>query len=351
MQNNAFAKQLAMILGIFGISANFLGTFISLITGLTHVSGAEDFVVDTIVCFSCALLLVYIYYYLCIKKKNYNKFNLAAITFCGFITFTAMYIATGNVQCGFPFYMMIIPIYYGFSLPVKKISFALPAANLVFYDVLFVLTFKLPFFPGRTMISNTSMVQHCTAFSVTYIFLFCVCFLVSKQFLKQNQKLEDSEKRYKELSSLDELTGLGNRRALDNRAELGFTSAIIYDIDFFKKINDTYGHQVGDKALQLLSQIVLKNCSNEFELYRYGGEEFVILSRLPDKATLELFQNVMKDVRENFIVEGNPVTISAGIASFCKDYNRTFKIADENLYLAKTDGRNKIYMNGEEIKE
>ena len=94
----------------------------------------------------------------------------------------------------------------------------------------------------------------------------------------------------------------------------------------------------------------MKYCSNEFELYRYGGEEFVILSRLPDTVTLDLFQYIMQDVRKNFIVEGNPVTISAGIASFCKDYNRTLKIADENLYLAKTDGRNKIYMNGTEIK-
>ena len=116
----------------------------------------------------------------------------------------------------------------------------------------------------------------------------------------------------------------------------------------FKKINDTYGHDVGDKALQLLSKIVLNYCSNEFELYRYGGEEFVILSRLPEDITLELFYHVMADVRKNFIIEGNNVTISAGIASFCKDYERTLKIADENLYIAKTTGRNKIFMNGTE---
>ena len=350
MQNNAFARQLALILGIFGISANFLGTFISLITGLAHVSRAENFVLDTIVCLICALILVFIFYYYCFYKKNYNKFNVICITFCGFITFSAMYIVTGNVLCGFPFYMMIIPMYYGFSLPVKKISFALPLINLIFYNVLFVLTFIAPYFPGRTEVSNASMIQHCTAFTVTYLFIFFVCFLVSTQFLKQNQKLEDSEKNYKELSSRDELTGLFNRRALDNRGELGFRSLIIYDIDFFKNINDTYGHQVGDVALQNLSQIVLKYCSNEFELFRYGGEEFVILSRLPDDITLELFQHIMHDVRMLFVVEGNPVTISAGIASFCKDYHRTLKIADENLYLAKTDGRNKIYMNGEEIK-
>ena len=350
MQNNAFAKQLAIILGIFGISANFLGTLISLFTGLAHVSGAENFILDTAVCFACTLVLALIFYLLCFRHKSYSKFNILSITFCGFVTFTAMYISTGNVICGFPFYMMIIPMYYGFSLPVRKRSFSLPILNLIFYNALFVLTFKAPYFPGRTVLSNTSMIQHCTAFSSTYLFLFFVCFLVSKQFMKQNQKLEDSEKSYRELSSRDDLTGLFNRRALDNRAELGFNSLIIYDIDFFKNINDTYGHQIGDVALQHLSQIVLKYCSNEFELFRYGGEEFVILSRLPDDITLELFQHVMHDVRLNFIVEGNPVTISAGIASFCKDYNRTLKVADENLYLAKTDGRNKIYMNGNEIR-
>ena len=350
IQNDAFAKQLATILGIFGITANFLGTLISLITGLAHVSGAENFIIDTLVCFTCAIILLFIFIYYCFKKKDYNRFNFIAITFCGFVTFTAMYIATGNLSCGFPFYMLIIPMYYGFSIPVRKTSYCLPVLNLLLYNVLFVLTYKAPYFPGRTVIPNASMIQTCTAFSINYIFFFCVCYLVSQQFMKQNKKLEESEKRYRELSSRDELTGLYNRRALDNRAELGFKSAIIYDIDFFKNINDTYGHQTGDLALQHLSQIVQKYCSNEFELYRYGGEEFVILSRLPDNVTLELFQHVMNDVRTHFIVEGNNVTISAGIASFCKDYNRTIKIADENLYLAKTDGRNKIYVNGEEVK-
>ena len=288
MQNNAFSKQLATIVGIFGICANVAGTFVSLISGLAHVGGSENFIVDTLVCFFCALTFSLFFIFVCIKKKDYNRFNSIAVNYCGFITFPAMYIVTGNLICGFPFYMLIIPIYYGFSLPLKKKFYIMPAIN--------------------------------------------------------------SEKRYKELSSRDDLTGLYNRRSLDNRGEQGFASLIMYDIDYFKNINDTYGHQTGDEALISLSQIVLKYCSNEFELFRYGGEEFVILSRLPDNITLELFQHVMNDVRMNFIVKGNPVTISAGIASFCKDYNRTLKIADENLYLAKTDGRNKIYMNGTEIK-
>ena len=350
MQNNAFAKQLATIVGIFGICANLAGTLVSLISGLAHFGGSENFIIDTLVCFLCALLFFLFFFLFCIKQKNYNKFNGIAVAYCGFLSFPAMYIVTGNLICGFPFYMMIIPVYYGFYLPLKKKNFVLPVLNLLFYDIIFLLTFFAPVFPGRQIIPNMKVFQTCGAFTINYIFLFCICYLVSSQFTKQNETLEESEKRYKELSSRDDLTGLYNRRALDNRAELGFNNLIIYDIDFFKNINDTYGHQIGDVALKNLSQIVLKYCSNEFELFRYGGEEFVILSRLPDDITLELFQHVMRDVRMNFIVEGNPVTISAGIASFCKDYNRTLKIADENLYLAKTDGRNKIYMNGEEIK-
>lgn len=179
MKNNAFARKLAIILGFFGISANFLGTLISLFTGLAHVSRAENFIIDTIVCFACTLILAFFFYYYCFKTKNYNRFIFVCITFCGFVTFTAMYIVTGNIVCGFPFYMMIIPVCYGFSLPVKKIKFLLPISNLIFYIVLFVLTFTAPYFPGRTTLSNTSMIQHCTSFSVTYLFfIFCLlsCF-------------------------------------------------------------------------------------------------------------------------------------------------------------------------------
>ena len=349
MRDSTFSRQLALILGFFGISANFGGSMVSLLTGLAGVSKAENYIVDSAVCFLCTFILIIIFHYLCYVKKDYDKFNIVSITFSGFISFTAMYISTGNFICGFPYYMMIIPIYYGFSIPINKLSHALPISNLIFYDVLFILTFKAPYFPGRAIIPNLSLLQVCASFTATYLFLFYVCLLVSKQFTKQNEKLEESERRYKELSSRDELTGLYNRRSLDNRAEQGFRCAIMYDIDYFKNINDTYGHQTGDEALIMLSQIVLKYCSNEFELYRYGGEEFIILSRLPEDVTLDLFKRIMNDVRMNFIVKGNPVTISAGISTFCKDYNRTIKIADENLYLAKTDGRNKIYMNGEEI--
>jgi diguanylate cyclase (GGDEF)-like protein len=189
---------------------------------------------------------------------------------------------------------------------------------------------------------------------------FVIC-MVREQIVRERELEAHAEELTAEIAAtmaraeMDELTGCRNRGAFEDFIRQKITagkkfSLIMLDIDFFKKINDNYGHQTGDAALIQLSQIVLKYCSNEFELFRYGGEEFVILSRLPDELTVELFQHIMTDVRAKFVVEGNPVTISAGIASFCKDYDRTIKIADENLYLAKTDGRNKVYMNGEELK-
>ena len=350
MRDSTISKHLALILGYFGVSANLGGTIVSFLSGLLGFSKAKNYILDTLVCLVCTFFLAVAFIYLCFKKKKYARFISIANIFSGFVSFPTMFIVTGNFICGFPFYIMIIPVYYGFSVTINKLKHWLPVLNYLLFLVMFILTFKAPFFPGRLLIPNLSWLQNCVAFTAAYFFLFYVCYLVANQFMQQNQTLEESEQRYKELSSKDELTGLYNRRSLANRAELGFSCAIIYDIDYFKNINDTYGHQTGDKALQILSQIVLKYCSNEFELFRYGGEEFVILSRLPEDVTLELFQHVMHDVRMNFIIEGNPVTISAGIASFCKDYNRTLKIADENLYLAKTDGRNKIYMNGDEIR-
>lgn len=350
MRDSTISKHLALILGYFGVSANLGGTIVSFLAGLLGFSKAKNYILDTLICLVCTIFLAVAFFYLCFKKKKYARFISIANIFSGFVSFPAMFIVTGNFICGFPFYIMIIPVYYGFSVTINKLKRWLPVLNYLLFLAMFILTFKAPFFPGRLLIPNLNWLENCVAFTAAYFFLFYVCYLVANQFMQQNQTLEESEQRYKELSSKDELTGLYNRRSLANRAELGFSCAIIYDIDYFKNINDTYGHQTGDKALQILSQIVLKYCSNEFELFRYGGEEFVILSRLPDDVTLELFQHVMHDVRMNFIIEGNPVTISAGIASFCKDYNRTLKIADENLYLAKTDGRNKIYMNGDEIR-
>lgn len=159
-------------------------------------------------------------------------------------------------------------------------------------------------------------------------------------------------------ASMDALTGLFNRRSLDTeisrltrefKAGRSLFSAIILDIDFFKRVNDTYGHQAGDAVLKTIGQIIRKGVKGNDFPSRYGGEEFVIL--LPDtnlaKACIvaeQLRIRISVHTFRDFGTEECPgkVTVSMGISEIKPDDNEKTIIdrADKALYLAKQSGRN-----------
>ena len=126
-------------------------------------------------------------------------------------------------------------------------------------------------------------------------------------------------------------------------------SIVILDIDHFKRINDTYGHQAGDGVLQQLA-IVLSTAIREGDfLARIGGEEFVVASPCTNRlAAIVLSERLRKAVEDSeFVFESNriPVTISLGIASKNSgddDVDKLLAVADSRLYLAKQKGRNRI---------
>lgn len=163
------------------------------------------------------------------------------------------------------------------------------------------------------------------------------------------------------ISMTDELTGLLNRRGLKEKAYLKLRSAkkfdtplscLAIDIDYFKKINDTYGHDTGDKVLCHMAQ-VLKDCTRNYDLVsRYGGEEFVVLLDQTDldgavivaeKIQDRLDQSVFR-VLQNGLQADIKLTISVGISLFNDSHNLHSLInkADEALYAAKEDGRNRV---------
>lgn len=154
-------------------------------------------------------------------------------------------------------------------------------------------------------------------------------------------------------SITDRLTGLYNRHYLDTQmnsyvkqSKLSPLSVILLDIDFFKKVNDTYGHIVGDDLLIELSQL-LKNCSRPSDvLVRYGGEEIIFV--LPDTGeneAISLAETIRSRIEDTvFTSENISITISAGISTYRKGETSTACIdrADKRLYLAKQSGRNKV---------
>ena len=157
-----------------------------------------------------------------------------------------------------------------------------------------------------------------------------------------------------EENRIDMLTGLKNRKGFnDSVAELNDVASIIMcDIDFFKKVNDTYGHNVGDAVLVHISDLMKKcareTAANEIEAFRWGGEEFIIL--IPDAGVDEakvFAESLRKLIEESECYsEGNHVnvTMSFGVAAIDREGElaESIKKADDNLYSAKQQGRNRV---------
>jgi diguanylate cyclase (GGDEF)-like protein len=169
------------------------------------------------------------------------------------------------------------------------------------------------------------------------------------------------------LSITDELTHIYNRRYFIKRLKEEFHRAlryseklalIIMDIDNFKKINDTYGHQTGDKILYQVAKIMKQQLRGCDVLGRYGGEEFIILLPYTDfKGAFALSERIRNSIEQNTFKVGRKkinVTISAGIVSYpeykAESYEKFIKKADEGLYLAKKSGKNRTCFVYEQAK-
>ncbi|WP_163192132.1 GGDEF domain-containing protein [Clostridium thermarum] len=151
-------------------------------------------------------------------------------------------------------------------------------------------------------------------------------------------------------AQIDGLTGLMNRRAFDQVMSEWFVqgipfSLILIDIDYFKKINDTYGHLTGDEVLKQLAQHLQEITNERTKSFRYGGEEFAILIREEDvDEAYDIAERLRLKVAEVQNPIGEPITISIGISRYQTDDTSTIPIiqrADAALYQAKLKGRNR----------
>lgn len=167
--------------------------------------------------------------------------------------------------------------------------------------------------------------------------------------------------RLQHLSRTDDLTGLLNRRALIERLDeetrraqryMSDLALIIADIDYFKEINDTYGHDAGDKVLQIISSLIKDLLRQTDIIGRYGGDEFLlILPQTSKRGAIEIAERIHSTVKDYDMHIGvqKPVktTVSLGVAQFNidkEDINGLIKRADNALYIAKGRGRNRVYL-------
>ena len=171
-----------------------------------------------------------------------------------------------------------------------------------------------------------------------------------------SKKLEESEAR----ALVDALTNVLNRNAYNLKiGELVHEykrykeewALLVLDIDHFKKFNDTYGHKTGDKVLKSVAATVSNSIRVSDHIFRYGGEEFVvILSRINKETTKTLSEKIRREVERDYLVDGDnelKVTMSIGAAIITPEDTEAslFERADKALYQAKQNGRNQILLD------
>jgi diguanylate cyclase len=173
---------------------------------------------------------------------------------------------------------------------------------------------------------------------------------------QESLELRQSAEKSRDLALKDALTGIWNRQALNELLEKEYSrwqryqkplSVVVWDIDFFKRVNDSYGHAAGDKVLKTIARIFQQQTRNTDFIARYGGEEFMGIFPETDLNDALVLANKIRDKVEHskFHYENKPVpiTASAGLASFRGNdtIDDVFKRADKALYQAKESGRNR----------
>ena len=182
---------------------------------------------------------------------------------------------------------------------------------------------------------------------------------------EQIVKIQDLQKKLSDQANRDSLTGLFNRRYLEGTLERELArckregaplTMLLLDVDHFKLVNDTYGHQAGDEVLRIFGQLLQEKSRAEDIVCRYGGEEFLlVLPKMPLDIARERGAYLLKLFEDTTVSFGElriRITTSIGISAMPEHSDSTeglVRCADEALYLAKHSGRNRVVAFGDVV--
>ena len=288
-----------------------------------------------------------------ILTKRWRGAALIVFAFASFVLFPFLWFTTGGTMSS------SLPLIIGLGVVLAivfkgktRVFFLL--STLLLYSAFIVFELYYP--------NNFVPYPNREAWYYDVLFGFVLSFLASGglacfTMIRYNSSKRETEKLVKQLERIsvtDPLTGAFNRRhlmarvdeemrkAFDNGAPL---TLCIIDIDHFKNVNDTYGHIYGDEVLIKIASTI-SGCLGENELFgRYGGEEFIAI--FPNSGlneTIATANRLSEAVRQIDWPHGKPITLSVGISVYKKglSYSKFLENADDNLYKAKNNGRNRV---------
>lgn len=264
------------------------------------------------------------------------------------------YFMSSTLRSVFIMNYFIVMIFGAFKLNLRQF---LILTSIAVASLGFVISFVMKHNPSGIKLYNEILLWGMFSF-VAYSFAF-ICNSISEMRVKlklQREELRSAFSDIKKISVTDELTNIYNRRyALDFIANMKLKSdkgvdkfvICMLDIDFFKVINDTYGHDVGDLVLKRFTSEVNKLIRHDDCLARFGGEEFLlILSHIDLKIGEDVLNRILNHIRDIEFQDfpNLKITVSIGATSYIKDesIDSVIKRADTLLYQAKQSGRNKF---------
>lgn len=276
------------------------------------------------------------------KKKNRTIITAALITSLVVAVIHKEYIVT---SCAFVFPMMLSAMFNDRKL--LNTSFVASVLILFCVGAAFWLDKDI------TLLSALNLFVLFGFAWISYL-----CGIISINFSKQNYTTIETqaEQNHKLMDNVlkDQMTGLYDHNAFINQLDEMIVNysptepicLVMVDVDNFKTVNDTFGHDCGDMVLIHLAEILSKHCGEGSTAYRYGGEEFAIIFKgKSETAICDIMQNVLlKFSSHAFPFTNASITFSAGIASFETNTTKDvfFELADKTLYLAKHAGKNRI---------
>lgn len=342
-----------------------------------YPSFTHPLVISRLTFSTIAVVLVYLVFI----SKSDNIFKREPINSAATIyTLGAVSIIGGSFLCPQPYnyaYLIgILPICFAVAISLRNsASYVISILVLITPTTIFILflnTFISPFPEGDKvgeliatvyvpMISVFLLL--CAGMSIYIALIVSLSFRhqwLSRQIMEhESNALKTLTEQLTQLSNRDELTGVANRRCFMNTIEEAYNaypasslplSVIMLDVDYFKRYNDSYGHEAGDECLKIISGILKKHAQRNTDLLaRYGGEEFMLLllNSTPEHAERVANSVVNTLVNANIPHNNSPfehVTVSLGVITAMNNdltIKELIKKADIALYKAKAEGRNR----------
>ncbi len=334
----------------------------------TIVFGAGD--IKPLFWYNMGVVLLYLYIALVAVQKEHYQFSVVMV-YVEVLTCSIISSFMLGWNWGFSMYALaMIPAtyYLTYTLARVKKKILLPTLMSAGIGICYILTRAIcgridPLYDGNIRWGNMQISFYYFNIIIAYFMLLLFSTMFAVENLHMQRKLERENVFLGEAASIDPLTNMLNRRSMNSRLKSAIESAdtegtalgiILIDLDDFKHVNDTYGHDCGDEILISIAQIIARNVGCENAICRWGGEEILIMIQDDLTVTKGIAEQICKDVETSVVVHKGQeikVTLTAGLAEYKSGQGLRALIeeADHNMYYGKQSGKNRVVTSEDRV--